>query len=198
MSGERIIDSNSAAILPLSAISVMANIIKFGSNFGQYRYEAEAEIPDNAVPALLAAGLLQVAQRSPSTAAEKEMAGYEKRPKGFDRNSIPFTAKGAEILEKHIGGLSIEIGRDAKDNPIMVEIPAVVTVSEKPESGDAASKFTAERAKYASKKGDETLLRKLADAVGYDGELGDGTAENAPEDFLKAIRAWVRAQAEAL
>lgn len=183
---------------PRFAKQISMKTIKFGSNFGQFRYEAEASVPDEAIDALLAAGLLQVAQRSPSTAAEKQMAGYEKRPKGFDRNSIPFSAGGAEILERQIATMDVEIGRNGKDEPITVTIPSTVVVEEKPENGGAESKFTQERNKYASKKGDAKALATLAKAVGYDGEVGDGTAENAPMDFLKAIRAWVRAQAEQL
>lgn len=168
--------------------------IKFGSNFGQYRYEAEANVPDEAIDTLLAAGLLQIAQRSPSTAAEKAMAGYEKRPKGFDRNSIPFSKDGAETLEGQISTMEVEIGRNGKDEPITVTIESTVVVEEKPETS-VETKFVAERAKYVQRK---DTLAKLATAVGYEGELGDGTTEGAPMDFLKAIRAWVRAQAEQL
>jgi hypothetical protein len=177
----------------------MANqTIKFGSNFGQFHWEAEANVTDEMLTILAPLGALQVAQRSPSTAAEKAMAGYEKRPKGFDRNSIPFSEEGAKTLSDCLSSMKIETGRTAKDEPIFTTLECVVEVTEKPETGDAASKFTAERAKYASKKGDKEALKKLASAVDYDGELGDGTAEGAPEDFLKAIRAWVRAQAEQL
>jgi hypothetical protein len=165
----------------------MANkIIKFGSVFGNYKWNAEAEITDGMIDVLLAAGCLQFGQRSPSTAAEKEMAGYEKRPKGFSRDSIPFSETGAKTLEKHIGSFEIAEG---------VTLESTVTVEQYFGAETAESKYTAERAKYVQRK---DTLDKLAKAVGYDGPVGDGTADNAPKEFLVAIRAWVKAQADAL
>lgn len=170
--------------------------IKYGSVFGNYRWDATADVTDDLVSVLAPLGALQIGQRSPSTAAEKEMAGYEKRPKGFNRNTIAFSPEGAETLAKHLRTMRVEIGRNEKDEPVYANIYADVTVT-KYVPTEADVKMSDERAAYARNAKADTL-EKLAEKVGFDGEVGDGTAENAPVDFLRAIRAWSKAQVAAI
>lgn len=172
--------------------------VKCGSNFGQFAWTGVAQIDDKLIDALLSAGVLQFAQRSPSTAAEKEIVGYEKRPEKFNRNTIPFSADAADVLKKHLSSFKVEVGRDEKNAPIYASIAMEVEVTEKPDSStDVVMKD--ERAAYARRKGDTDALVELAEKVGYEGEeMGDGTAENAPVEFLRAIRAWSKAQTKAL
>lgn len=170
--------------------------IKYGSVFGNYRWDATADVTDDLVSVLAPLGALQIGQRSPSTAAEKEMAGYEKRPKGFNRNTIPFSEDGAKTLAKHLQTMRVEIGRNDKDEPVYANINADVAVT-KYEPSEADVKMPDERAAYA-RRGKAGELAELAEKVGFEGELGDGTAENAPVDFLRAIRAWSKAQVAAI
>lgn len=160
--------------------------ITFGSVFGNYKWSGEAEVSREQMQLLAPLGALQIAQRSPSTAAEKEMAAYDKRPQGFKRTTIPFTQQGAEMLQKHLSSLQVD------EN---VSIPVTINVEEYVAGEGVESKFVAERAKYVQRAAN---LAKLAEVVGYAGEVGDGTADNAPMPFLQAIRAWVRAQADKL
>lgn len=170
--------------------------IKYGSVFGNYRWDAIADISDELVAVLAPLGALQIGQRSPSTAAEKEMAGYEKRPKGFNRNTISFSEVGAETLAKHLKTMRVEIGRNEKDEPVYASISADVTVTKYvPKETDVV--MADERAAYARNAKADTL-DKLAEKVGFDGEVGDGTAENAPVEFLRAIRQWSRDQLKTL
>lgn len=170
--------------------------IQYGSVFGNYRWDATADISDDLVAVLAPLGALQIGQRSPSTAAEKVMAGYEKRPKGFNRNTIPFSPEGAETLKKNLSAMRVEIGRNEKDEPVYGTINADVTV-QKYEPTEADVKMPDERAAYA-RNAKAGKLDALAEKVEYDGEVGDGTAENAPVEFLRAIRAWSKAQVAAI
>lgn len=170
--------------------------IQYGSVFGNYRWDATADVGDELVSVLAPLGALQIGQRSPSTAAEKEMAGYEKRPKGFNRTSIPFDAAKADVLAKHLKTMRVETGRNEKDEPVYAEIQADVTVTEYVPT-EADVKMPDERAAYA-RNAKANTLDALATKVSFDGEVGDGTAENAPVEFLRAIRAWSKAQVAAI
>lgn len=170
--------------------------IKYGSVFGNFKWNAEASVSDELINALLPLGALQIAQRSPSTAAEKAIAKYEKRPKGFNRNTIPFSPEGADILAKNLREMRVEIGRNEKDEPVYATLKATVSV-EKYEPAEADVKMPDERAAYA-RNAKAGTLDKLAAKVGFDGESGDGTAENAPVEFLRAIKQWSRDQLKTL
>lgn len=161
----------------------MANTTKitFGSVFGNYIWKGVAEVTPEIALLLAPLGALQIAQRSPSTVAEKAMAGYgDKRPKGFKRTDIPFSEKGAEILKSNLSVLSIPVG---DDKVIELMVDAEVSLYE----GSDESKYTQER-KHYHKRFMESKLPELAKNVKYAGELGDGSEKNAPMEFLVAIR----------
>lgn len=163
---------------------------KFNTTMGQFKVSGEAEVTDAQADILRDLGTLQVVQRVPFSAAEKSMAGYSKRPKEFKRVSIPFndenTLKFLAVLEA-----PVEIAEGVEITLSNVEITQhVPTITE--------VKYAAERAKYASKNAVPAALKKLADAVSYTGELGDGTAENAPVEFLEAIKSWIKSQLESV
>lgn len=70
---------------------------------GNIAVKAELALPEGLNPGvatLAGEGLTQILQRKPSSAWEKVMAGYDKRPEGFKRNSIGYSAKSAEKLEE--------------------------------------------------------------------------------------------------
>jgi hypothetical protein len=103
---------------------------------GNVDVKAELTLPDN-MPAGLATlaveGLTQILQRKPSSAWEKAEAGYEKRPDGFKRNSIPFSEASADKLitgfeaalpdgvkvefstTQHVDGDSVKPSAESKD-----------------------------------------------------------------------------------
>lgn len=162
--------------------------IKYGSVFGNFKWEAESDIPDALIPTLCMLGALQVAQRTPSSIAEKALAGYDKRPTGFKRDSIAFSETNANTLASFLESMKVETGRNEKDEPIFATIDAAVTVEEY--SGSTADvKMVEERAAYARRK-DDAGRKELATLVGYTGDLGDGTADNAPVEFIRAIRKY--------
>lgn len=157
--------------------------IKYGSVFGNFRWDSEVEITPEQATLLAPLGALQIAQRSPSTAAEKAMAGYDKRPKGFTRTDIPYSETLAEVLRKHQSVLEIPNG-----NGGVVKINADTVVAEYvPEAADV--KMTDERNAYG-RNAAANKLEQLAKRVGYEGDLGSGSAADAPVEFLRAIRAW--------
>lgn len=157
--------------------------IKYGSVFGNFRWDSSVEITPEQATLLAPLGALQIAQRSPSTAAEKAMAGYDKRPKGFTRTDIPYSDELAEVLRKHQSVLEIPNG-----NGGVIKLDAETEVAEYvPEAADV--KMTDERNAYG-RNAENRNLAGLAKKVGYTGELGSGTKSEAPVEFLRAIRAW--------
>lgn len=168
--------------------------INYGSVFGNFQWNATAEVSDELIALLAPLGALQIAQRSPSTAAEKAMAGYDKRPKGFQRTSILFSEGDAETLRKSLSKLTFKVGEGdaAKEYSFNADVAVEQYV---PTEADV--KMADERAAYA-RRGKAGELAELAEKVNFDGEVGDGTSENAPVDFLRAIRAWSKAQVAAI
>lgn len=151
--------------------------IKVESTFGNYKWNASVIVGETQVDALLGMGILQILQRTPASVAEKAMAGYEKRPPGFKRDSIPYSESGAKILMD-----AMEAAEVGKDDPLAIE----VIVGEYIPGEGAIPKFTDEKAIVTSKGGDATRLAATAKVVGYDGD--DLTVENT--EFLRAIKTY--------
>lgn len=159
------------------------------STFGNFAITAEAEVSDAQRDVLASYGLLQLLQRSPASAAEKAMAGYDKRPAGFKRDSIAFSEANAEKL-------TAELQKPIKVEDGIADLNVEVVVTEYvPTESDV--KMPDERAAYA-RNGKAGSLPALATKVGFAGEVGDGTTENAPVEFLRAIRAYAKAQVAGL
>lgn len=154
--------------------------IKYGSVFGNYRWDSTVEITPEQAALLAPLGALQIAQRSPSTAAEKAMAGYDKRPKGFTRTDIPYSEDKAAILQKAQSVLEIPNGEDK------ITLNAACVVLEY-FGTEVDVKMTDERNAYER---NSDKLDKLAKKVGYTGDVGNGKSADAPVEFLRAIRAW--------
>lgn len=158
--------------------------VKCESTFGNFKYVAEAEVSDEMAQVLASAGFLQIMQRSPASAAEKKLAGYEKRPEKFERKSISFSADNAKVLSDTLGEIEVEVGGKA------VKVPVVVEITEHEIGASKEPVLATERAQYAGKKGDKDKLTTMAAMVKYTGEIGDGTSENAPVEFLRAMKKW--------
>jgi hypothetical protein len=91
------------------------------STFGNYKWFGEADITDEQAQILVNLGFLWVMQRSPSSNAEKVLAGYEKRPSGFERKSIPFSESDAKRLATLLGA-KVEIEKDIKITPVITSV----------------------------------------------------------------------------
>lgn len=165
--------------------------IQTNSTFGNFSYAITAEVTEAQRDALAVAGLLQIAQRKPATAAEKELgwAGAKKRPEGFKRTDIAFTPEAADVLRKHLEAGKLEIGEgdDAKEESLLM----TVTVTEySPEKAEV--KWKEEKAILARKKTPEEFAA-LAAKVGY--KRAEGVAWSVEDlEFCKAIRAYTKAQ----
>lgn len=76
--------------------------------FGNFSITAAAEMPfgepvSPLTKAICEKGFLQLLQRVPASNAEKALAGYEKRPAGFKRDSIPYSEENALKLSDAFG-----------------------------------------------------------------------------------------------
>lgn len=179
----------------------MKNEVSVVSTFGNFTYKATAlGLSESIAAALIVAGLTQTLQRSPASAAEKEIAGYEKRPEKFSRRDDPkmaFSKESADILAKHLSKVKVEVGRNEKDEPVYEELELIVEVSENTGSGGPA--YATERKAIAQVAVDDPAkgtaaerVAKLAAKVGYEGDTEGVGADNAPDEFLAAIRAFMR------
>lgn len=146
--------------------------------FGNYEVSLTANVDDKQLVALAAAGLTQVAQRGPSSKAEKQLAGYDKRPAGFKRDSIEYTQENAEVLKEVFQ--EMEIAAD-------VILRSHVEVSEYVPAENVVSKFTEEKVIIANhvEAGDlETWAKAKAK---FDGSLTNDDGSYTT-DFLLAVR----------
>jgi hypothetical protein len=163
--------------------------VKTGSRFGNFAWTAKGQINDELVAILLPFAITQILQRSPSSNAEKAMAGYEKRPEGFKRDSIEFDSDMADILRDHLEKASVEVGEgDAKKTiplGLKVEVEQYIPTA-------AESKFTEEKAIVARHEATGDLEDWLKTKVGFTGDREDEQA------VLVAVREFKKAALKGL
>lgn len=163
--------------------------VQANSRFGNFAWVATGEVSDELANALASFGVTQVLQRSPSSNAEKAIAGYEKRPSGFKRDSLPFSEGDAETLRKMLEKAEIEIGEgeDAKTFklPLKVEVVEYVPTA-------AESKFTEEKAILGRHEEAGDLVEWLGTKVGFKGDIADEQA------VLVAVREFKKAALKGL
>jgi len=156
--------------------------VKFGSTFGNFKWTGELDLTDEQLVAMSSLGGLQIYQRSPSTSAEKSLAGYEKRPDNFERKSIEFSDANATKLAKLLQApIDVEsVGKLTLQNVNVVfhEIGA-----------SSAPKFVEEKGIIARhvKAGD--VAEWASNTLGYSGETVDHDG-NASQEFLAAVKAY--------
>jgi len=154
--------------------------VKAESTFGNFKWFGHAIVNLEQLIILACLGFLWVMQRSPSSAAEKELAGYEKRPAKFERKSIAFSDERSTLLGKLLAK-PVEIAKDMLITPIIDkvqfhEIGAGVEPVYKEE------KVIVQRHIEA-----KDIVTWATDVVGFTGE-GDLDVENV--EFLKAVKAY--------
>ena len=158
--------------------------VSASSTFGNYRWSAECEVSNEQAEMLANAGFLWVMQRSPSSAAEKAMGGYEKRPDGYKRSSIKFDDKGVKLLTENLGK-PVVIGEDDDGNDIKIT-PKVTKVVFHEIGAGAEPKYAEEKEIVIrhTKAGD--LAEWAKDKIGFTGT--NLNVENV--EFLKAVKAY--------
>jgi hypothetical protein len=155
-------------------------IVKAESTFGNFKWFAQAEISDAIRDVLSNLGFLWIMQRTPSSNAEKVLAGYEKRPTGFKRSEIEFSDDNAVTLGKLLGA-PVEVAED-------VEItPQVLKVIFHEIGAGVEPKYADEKKAIARHIEARDIVTWASDKVGFTGE-GDLNAENV--EFLKAVKAF--------
>lgn len=159
------------------------NTLTCKSTFGFFAWVAKCVVPQEVLVILAAKGLLQILQRTPASEAEKAMANAlglwsEKRPKDFERKSIPFTEPSATILREHLGGEhEIEDG---------VKINVEIETKYHPLGATAEPKFAQEKIVVARHVKDGDFLDWIRDTVGFKGEVTRDHDENIA--LLSAVR----------
>lgn len=154
--------------------------VKAKSTFGNSKWNGSAEVSDAQRDILADLGFLWVMQRTPSSNAEKQLAGYEKRPNGFKRSDIPWSDEmGAKL--KTLLGAKVEIADG-------IEITPVIEKVEFHEIGAGVEPKYADEKKIVQRHVDaKDIVTWASDTVGFTGE-GDLDVENV--EFLKAVKAY--------
>ena len=160
-------------------------------NIGQFGIALSANVDDAMRDRLATLGLRYLGQRN--SEVDKVLGGFEKNAEGkmvrkanFKRNEVAFTPELADALAATFGELSLPKADGEEKAPV---IAATVLINQY-EGSTATIKYAGERKAYA-RHGVAGDLEAFAAKVGYEGEVGDGTAENAPVEFLQAIKKFV-------
>lgn len=85
--------------------------------FGNFRPTVVAEITTEQLEKMASMAMKQVLQRKPASDVEKTLAGYTKRPKGFERASIEYSAERAKVVKK---GFTLELNLGDEDEPDVI------------------------------------------------------------------------------
>lgn len=153
--------------------------------FGNFlvKIELDASVVANAVPESLLGyildGCTQRLQRKPASAVEKALAGYEKRPTAFKRDSIAFSAKGVSLLEAGMGEAIADV--------------ATVSVTEYvPNTTEA--KYGYERAQLRESLAmPGKTIEAIAERAKFTGEVFDEEGfDGYSTEFLQAVRALLK------
>jgi hypothetical protein len=156
----------------------MNNQVNANSQFGNFKWFATADVSDEQKDILANLGFLWIMQRSPSSNAEKTLAGYEKRPDGFKRSQIEFSDDNAKTLSKLLG-MDVEIDKD-------VSIKPNITKVEFYEIGAKAEPAYADEKKAVLRHIDANDIASWAiDKIKFTGE-GDLDTDNIA--LLKAVK----------
>lgn len=136
-------------------------------------------LPDKVKPLLLA-GITQILQRKPASKWEKTVAKYDKRPDGFQRNSIPFSAEAAAEL-------AVIAGEAVADFAVVDVTEYVPTVAE--------GKMKEEIAIFERHEEAGDTRDWLTKKIGFSGEYEDPESESGySQAALRALNAWKRAE----
>jgi hypothetical protein len=156
------------------------------TNFGYFGWKASADVSDKLVAFFAGLGLLQLLQRSPATNAEKKLAGYEKRPKNFERSSIEYNDANAATFTKVMSAV-LEIVDGTGDEKVKLGTLTPVIESWYHPLGETAEPVYAEEKKIVQRHIDSGDVSKWnVEKVGYEGR--DLTIENV--EFLRKVKAW--------
>lgn len=106
--------------------------VKVSWAFGNFNVSAEVDVTPEQEARMLQLGALQVLQRVPAGRAEKELAGHlweegkkggKVRPKGFERDSIPYTE---DNVAKIMGGAFGQTAEIAEGDKVAIRVVKVV------------------------------------------------------------------------
>ena len=165
--------------------------------FGQFRatVAVSADIDGAGAGAILRLAATQVLQRSPASAAEKKIAGYEKRPEKFNRRedaSMSYSEeRAATLAECFTGKANIQDSEDGKPE-VWLEY-ACTDVSNQLEYAPATNKrYVQEKAAFAHVAGicenDLAAMKaRFAEKISFTGEIG--TLTEPSQAILLALEA---------
>jgi hypothetical protein len=152
---------------------------------------------------LVLAGVTQILQRKPASKWEKLIAKYDKRPDGFERASIPFTAEGAKELARIMmdaivtPAVAASEGVEASKEVKISDIATVFVVEYVPEV--KLGKFKEEIDLIARHESEDDVEEWLEKKVGFDGVYEDSTTESGYTlEALQAVNAYKRASLKGL
>lgn len=126
--------------------------------------------------ALMEKGFLQALQRVPASNAEKALAGYDKRPAGFKRDSILYSEENALKLSEAFG-TSVEITEG-------VNLPFAITDVKENEGSEAGTSR-----KMATEMWAKVVGTPMEKVLGLPDDASDEQGVEACHTFLSGLRA---------
>jgi hypothetical protein len=162
----------------MSLAIITMPIVNAESTWSNFKWFANCEVSDAVRDLLADLGFLWVMQRTPSSNAEKAIAGYEKRPDGFKRSSIEFSDENAELLKSELGK-EVEIDENVKI------VPNILNVIFHEIGKTVEPKYADEKKAVQRHIEAKDIVQWNADKVGY---LGDGDLDTNNVEFLKAVK----------
>jgi hypothetical protein len=150
-----------------------------------FKLDLTADLSDEQIREAAAIGLASIAYRAGANVINKALE--------VDSNSgAEFSDDAAERIQSALTNWAA-----SDESPLKGGFDLAVNASRHVHGATQDVKMTDERNAYArhGKAGD---LPAFAKTVGYDGAVGDGVAENAPVEFLRAIRRYVNEQLKTL
>lgn len=153
--------------------------------FGNFVITAETNV-ETAEPvgpvaqALMEKGFLQLLQRVPASNAEKALAGYEKRPAGFKRDSIAYSEENALALTEAFG-TTVEVDDGVK-------LPFSILDVKENEGGESATSR-----KMATEMWAKVVGTPMEGVLGLGKDSTDEEGIEACHKFLGGLRAKKKA-----
>ena len=131
--------------------------------------------------ALMEKGFLQLLQRVPASNAEKALAGYDKRPTGFKRDSIPYSEENAVALAEAFG-TSVEVSAKTETSPAVILPFSILDVKEN-EGGESATSR-----KMATEMWAKVVGTPMEKVLGLGEDATDEQGIEACHKFLGGLR----------
>lgn len=155
-----------------------------------FKLAATASVSSEQLVLLAIEGLASILYRGGASVLNETLGVKKNSETEYDSDAAELIADALQKWAKDEKDCPLS-SKDEKGNSVPSPFDLSIEVSRYEHGQGSTVKFAAERQVYA-RHGKAKDLQEFATKMNYDGELGDGSAENAPEAFLQAIKTFVK------